>query len=31
MNHLEYIEIKISGVSPQEFDISNLMDLLKNV
>ena len=30
MNQLEYIEIKINDVSPHEFDISSLMDLLKN-
>ena len=31
MNELEYIEIKVNDVPPHEFDISNLMDLLKNV
>ncbi len=30
MNSLEYIEIKIKDVSPQDFDISDLMELLKN-
>ncbi len=31
MNELEYIEIKVNDVLPHEFDISSLMDLLKNV